>query len=355
GQSSEESESGTSLTSSSVSTGQRRRHHKEQDEDRKTRDREVINKENIPSGFSSIEECMLNAQEVEKCHENSSGYIGERSKPKRQKSSTKLSEFNDNQESSLAMETFGSLRHVDGRGPDEMEVFPEESKNGRNEDELLMHNQVFHFKYLGIQFQNTGTWTRHRIQVLNSASCSHQQILRFFYTQGGQFIPSALRIYKAKTFAQTLYGIPIWIRGFKDCIERSQAVFLRKLLGLPPCVGFAPMYLELGTRSVECMVWINTFKWWFRVLFLAVPACSGAHNIKSDRISVSQEQEGKEFNLSRHTGHIRYLSSSMKIQEHPGVPEVKLQRNQEIDAQEDTFISEVPRLDLSTLCSDNWE
>ncbi|KAG8134396.1 hypothetical protein E2320_007526 [Naja naja] len=45
----------------------------------------------------------------------------------------------------------------------------------------------------------------------------------------------------------------------------------------------------------------------------------------------------------------------MKIQEHPGVPEVKLQRNQEIDAQEDTFISEVPRLDLSTLCSDNWE
>lgn len=48
-------------------------------------------------------------------------------------------------------------------------------------------------------------------------------------------------------------------------------------------------------------------------------------------------------------------SSSMKIQEHPGVPEVKLQRNQEIDGQEDTFISEVPRLDLSTLCSDNWE
>ncbi|XP_039209333.1 protein FAM13A isoform X3 [Crotalus tigris] len=184
GQSSEDSESGTSLTPSGVSTGQRRRHHKEQDEGRKTRDREVINKENIPSGFSSIEECILNAQEVEKCHENSSGYIGERSKPKRQKSSTKLSELNDNQESSLAMETFGSLRHVD-----EMEVFSEESKDGKNEDDLLMHDQ----------------------------------------------------------------------------------------------------------------------------------------------------------------------SSSMKIQEHPGVPEVRLQRSPEIDAEEDTFISEVPRLDLSSLCSDNWE
>ncbi|XP_015685091.1 protein FAM13A-like, partial [Protobothrops mucrosquamatus] len=154
-----------------------------------TEKEEVINKENIPSGFSSIEECILNAQEVEKCHENSSGYIGERSKPKRQKSSTKLSELNDNQESSLAMETFGSLRHVDGRGPDEMEVFSEESKDGKNEDDLLMHNQ----------------------------------------------------------------------------------------------------------------------------------------------------------------------SSSMKIQEHPGVPEVRLQRSPEIDGQEDTFISEVPRLDLSSLCSDNWE
>ncbi|KAG8123419.1 hypothetical protein E2320_018832, partial [Naja naja] len=89
---------------------------------------------------------------------------------------------------------------------------------------------------------------------------SHQQILKFFYTQGGQFIPSALRIYKAKTLAQTLYRIPIWIRGFKDCIERIQAVFLRKLLGLPP----APMYLDLGTRSVKCMMWVNTFKWWFQ-------------------------------------------------------------------------------------------
>ncbi|XP_025021947.1 protein FAM13A isoform X8 [Python bivittatus] len=151
---------------------------------------EVINKENIPSGFSSIEECMLNAQEVEKCQENSSGYIAERSKPKRQKSSTKLSELNDNQDSSLTMETFGSLRHVDGRRPDDMEVFSEESKDSKSEDDLLMHNQ----------------------------------------------------------------------------------------------------------------------------------------------------------------------SSSMKIQEHPVIPEVKLQRNQEVDGQEDTFVSEVPRLDLSALRSgNNWE
>ncbi|XP_028599404.2 protein FAM13A isoform X1 [Podarcis muralis] len=191
GQSSEESESGTSSTSSNVSARQRRRHHKEQDEARRNRDMEVINKENIPSGFGSIEECMLTAQEVEKLQEASSGYIGERSKPKRQKSSTKLSELNDNQDSPLAMETFGSLRPVDKTGPDDMEVFSEDSKDNESDSDLLRHPQ----------------------------------------------------------------------------------------------------------------------------------------------------------------------NSSMKIQEHPSIPEAKLQRNQDADGQEESFVSEVPRLDLTALCSDNnnWE
>ncbi|XP_064917589.1 protein FAM13A isoform X9 [Columba livia] len=99
GQSSEDSESGTSSASSNVSARQRRRHHKEQEEARRNRDMEVVNKENIPSGFSSLEDCILAVQEVEKLQDNSSGYLSERNKPKRQKSSTKLSELNDNQDS----------------------------------------------------------------------------------------------------------------------------------------------------------------------------------------------------------------------------------------------------------------
>ncbi|XP_061439016.1 protein FAM13A isoform X2 [Rhineura floridana] len=190
GQSSEESESGTSSTSSNVSARQRRRHHKEQDEARRNRDMEVINKENIPSGFGSIEECMLTAHEVEKLQETSSGYIGERSKPKRQKSSTKLSELNDNQDSPLTMETFGSLRPVDKTGTDDMEVLPDDSKDSEGDGDLLRHSQ----------------------------------------------------------------------------------------------------------------------------------------------------------------------NSSMKIQEHPSIPEAKSQRTQDADGQEESFVSEVPRLDLTTLCSDsNWE
>ncbi|CAM4657250.1 protein FAM13A isoform X1 [Lepidochelys kempii] len=141
GQSSEDSESGTSSASSNVSTRQRRRHHKEQDEGRRNRDVEVINKENIPSGFGSLEDCILTPQEVEKLQENNSGYIGERNKPKRQKSSTKLSELNDNQDSPVSMESFSSSRPTARAGPDDMEVLSDESKENENDDVFFMHSQ----------------------------------------------------------------------------------------------------------------------------------------------------------------------------------------------------------------------
>ncbi|XP_035746275.1 protein FAM13A isoform X2 [Egretta garzetta] len=111
GQSSEDSESGTSSASSNVSARQRRRHHKEQEEARRNRDMEVVNKENIPSGFSNLEGCILGAQEVEKLQDNSSGYLSERNKPKRQKSSTKLSELNDNQDSPVLTSSMKIQEH----------------------------------------------------------------------------------------------------------------------------------------------------------------------------------------------------------------------------------------------------
>ncbi|XP_050193839.1 protein FAM13A isoform X3 [Myiozetetes cayanensis] len=111
GQSSEDSESGTSSASSNVSARQRRRHHKEQEEPRRNRDMEVVNKENIPSGFSNLEDCILAAQEVEKLQDTSSGYLSERNKSKRQKSSTKLSELNDNQDSPVLTSSMKIQEH----------------------------------------------------------------------------------------------------------------------------------------------------------------------------------------------------------------------------------------------------
>ncbi|XP_030347874.1 protein FAM13A isoform X6 [Strigops habroptila] len=72
---------------------------------------EVVNKENIPSGFSSLEDCILASQEVEKLQDNNSGYLSERNKPKRQKSSTKLSELNDNQDSPVLTSSMKIQEH----------------------------------------------------------------------------------------------------------------------------------------------------------------------------------------------------------------------------------------------------
>ncbi|XP_064507973.1 protein FAM13A isoform X9 [Pseudopipra pipra] len=142
GQSSEDSESGTSSASSNVSARQRRRHHKEQEEPRRNRDMEVVNKENIPSGFSNLEDCILAAQEVEKLQDASSGYLSERNKSKRQKSSTRLSELNDNQDSPVSMESFSSSKPIDRTGPDDMEILSEESKESENDEVFFRHSQL---------------------------------------------------------------------------------------------------------------------------------------------------------------------------------------------------------------------
>jgi hypothetical protein len=68
--------------------------------------RGFINKENIPSGFNNFDECILNTQEVEKLHENTSDYMGERSKPKRQKPSSKHSELSENQDGLVVRKYF---------------------------------------------------------------------------------------------------------------------------------------------------------------------------------------------------------------------------------------------------------
>ncbi|XP_045647804.1 protein FAM13A isoform X3 [Ursus americanus] len=125
GQSSEDSESGTSSASSATSARQRRRQSKEQDEARRGRD--------------VLEDCILNAQEVEKLYENSSGYIGERGKPKRQKSNSKLSELSENQDGLVNMESLSSTPSHERAGPDDIELMSDESKENEKDSRRTQH------------------------------------------------------------------------------------------------------------------------------------------------------------------------------------------------------------------------
>ncbi|XP_014392344.1 PREDICTED: protein FAM13A isoform X2 [Myotis brandtii] len=147
-QSSEDSESGTSLAPSTASARQRRRQSKEQDEVRLDRDMGLINKENIPSGLSNLDDCILNAQEVENLHENTSGYIGERSKPKRQKSSSKLSDLNENQDYLVNMESLNSTPSHESARPDHIELMSDDRKENEKDSG---HSQHFESPTMKIQ------------------------------------------------------------------------------------------------------------------------------------------------------------------------------------------------------------
>ncbi|XP_062055847.1 protein FAM13A isoform X1 [Lepus europaeus] len=139
GQSSEDSESGPSSASSTTSARQRRRQSKEQDEARRGREKELINKENIPSGFSNLDDCILNTQEVEKLRESTSGSAGERRKPKLQKPSTKLPELNENQDGLVNMESLSSTRSHVRTTPDDVELMSDESKEKERDGGHTQH------------------------------------------------------------------------------------------------------------------------------------------------------------------------------------------------------------------------
>nr|XP_051675527.1 protein FAM13A isoform X5 [Oryctolagus cuniculus] len=140
GQSSEDSESGpSSASSTATSARQRRRQSKEQDEARRGREKELINKENIPSGFSNLDDCILNTQEVEKLHESTSGSAGERSKPRLQKPSAKLPELNENQDGLVDTESLSSTRSHVRTTPDDVEPMSDESKEKERDGGHTQH------------------------------------------------------------------------------------------------------------------------------------------------------------------------------------------------------------------------
>ncbi|XP_068950025.1 protein FAM13A isoform X3 [Petaurus breviceps papuanus] len=147
GQSSEDSECGGPSASSTAAGRQKRWHNKGQNEIRHNRERALINKENIPSEFSSLEDCILTAQEAEKYQENNCVYIEENSKPKRQKSSIRLSEINDNQDNHVTMESINCTRSQERLGRDAiLELISDESKENSSDRKYPQHSQIFSMK-----------------------------------------------------------------------------------------------------------------------------------------------------------------------------------------------------------------
>ncbi|XP_031237907.1 protein FAM13A isoform X2 [Mastomys coucha] len=137
-QSSEDSEPGPS--SASTLTRQRGHQFKKQDDVWHGRDKELINKENIPSGFSSCDGCISNNPEAERFQDDICDYVGERSKPKRQKSSSRLAELSENHDGLLNMESLSSTQSQETSEPEAAELISSESKeNERGSRDTLRY------------------------------------------------------------------------------------------------------------------------------------------------------------------------------------------------------------------------
>lgn len=126
-QSSENSEPGPSSVSSTP-TRQRGHQFKKQDDVWYGQDKELINKENIPCGLSSCDECILNTQEAESFQDDICEYVGERSKAKRQKSSSRLAELRENHDGHLSTESLSSMQSQETAEPEAVELRSSESK-----------------------------------------------------------------------------------------------------------------------------------------------------------------------------------------------------------------------------------
>ncbi|XP_075840064.1 protein FAM13A isoform X2 [Microtus pennsylvanicus] len=126
-QSSEDSETGPP-SPSSTPTRHRGHQFKKQDDVWHGRDKELIDKENIPYGFHSYDECVVNSQEAERLPEDACDCVGERSKPKRQKSSSRLTELSENHEGFLNVDSLSSVPSHGRPGPEAVELRSNESK-----------------------------------------------------------------------------------------------------------------------------------------------------------------------------------------------------------------------------------
>uniref|UniRef100_A0AAA9SMS7 Family with sequence similarity 13 member A n=2 Tax=Bos TaxID=9903 RepID=A0AAA9SMS7_BOVIN len=74
----------------------------------------------------------------------------------------------------------------------------------------------------------------------------------------------------------------------------------------------------------------------------------------SDHVELISDGSKENEKDGRQSQHLE--NPTMKIQEHPSLPDSKLQRTPDADDQQESFVSEVPELDLTALCDQkSWE
>lgn len=136
----------------------------------------------------------------------------------------------------------------------------------------LTFKQVPSFKYLGFLFHYCLNWSFHRKAVINTSRLHLNAIAQFHFSSRNQFIPAALRVFRAKILAQMLYTIfPTWIEAANNALDQVVASFFRRILGVPNLIRLSTLALELGVHLPIMLAWALTFKFWLHLNLNAPP------------------------------------------------------------------------------------
>lgn len=130
--------------------------------------------------------------------------------------------------------------------------------------------QVTSFRYLGIIFDEKGSWCHQIKNSIANAQRSSRAIISFFYRKGGQYVPAASQVFVAKILPQLMYGTQIFNCQKLKSLESVQTKFYRSLLGLPTCVSNTAIRLEVGQLPINARIWILKIHFWLKLIFFPV-------------------------------------------------------------------------------------
>ena len=162
-------------------------------------------------------------------------------------------------------------------------VFRNKNADGKKlEVEFTLNNEkisyVDNYRYLGIVFQYTGSWTEQLSEAKTKghrASLILREKLRKAYSLP---IKDTLDLYKSCVQSGLLYGCEIWGNMNTDSIESIQSDFAKYILGLRQSTPNLGTLAELGLLPYKRFIVYRVIKFWIRLLTEDLPLQRQAYN-----------------------------------------------------------------------------
>ena len=136
--------------------------------------------------------------------------------------------------------------------------------------------QVFSYRYLGVIFTNTGSFTL-AVKTFCQSALKVLNMIRAQSREKGGFTPNVMcLLYSAMVQPILEYSCEVWgVKYFHD-IEKVLLKFCKEMLGLPPNASNMAVYGETGTFPQWLRIYYRIIKYFIRIHVNAPPLVSEA-------------------------------------------------------------------------------